>query len=362
MKGKRQQHTLLVSINFESSKGGVSRVAHLMHNAIDATTVLSLYGNTSLSGNDIQYFAQNRISFIRALAWNILFQRPSIIIFDHVGPASLLAIIPQLLLKKVIVFLHDEEAWKPVSARHKMGLDKATHLLCNSQYTYQKFIAHNPIYKSKTQVCLLAGIPSSFENNEAIPTPELFKNWFTNTTPYVIFVSRLWKEHRYKGHLELIAAFKILKDKNLNLPLRLAIIGQGDDAAYIQQQLISLKLENNISLFTNVSDDDLSKFYSHSCGLVFPSIREGFGFVFLEAMYFGKPCIGVVDQPAEEIIVPNVSGILMKDNSPQSIVEVLEDIIVDAYKYECMGLEGKKIYEEKFTNKHFQKRFLKCIS
>lgn len=362
MKGKRQKHTLLVSINFESSKGGVSRVAHLMHHAIDATAVLSLYGNTSLSGNGIRYFAQNRLSFIRALAWYILFHRPSVIIFDHVGPASLLTIVPAFLLKKVIVFLHDEEAWKPVSARHKMGLDKATYLLCNSQYTYQKFIGHNPIYKSKTQVCLLAGIPTSFENNEILPIPELFKNWFANITPYVIFVSRLWKEHRYKGHLELIAAFKILKDTDPNVPLRLAIIGQGDDAEFIQQQLISLKLENNISLFTNVSDNDLSKFYSHSCGLVFPSIREGFGFVFLEAMYFGKPCIGVIDQPAEEIIVPNVSGILMKNNSPESIVQVLKDIIGNGKKYERMGLEGKKIYNEKFTNKHFQKRFLNCIS
>ena len=362
MKGPRQPITLLVSINFESSTGGVSRVAHLMHDAIDTSEVLSLYGNTELSSEHIKYFAQNRVSFLSALLWHVLYHRPSVIIFDHVGPASLLALIPKFLLKKVIVFLHDEEAWKPVSARHKKGLDKATHILCNSQYTYQKFIANNPIYKSQTQVCLLAGIPISFENNVLKPSSDIYQKWFTDTIPYVIFVSRLWKEHRYKGHLELIEAFKILKDQNINLPMRLAIVGHGDDSEYIQQQLFSLKLENNISLFTNVSDDDLSKFYSHSCGLVFPSTREGFGFVFLEAMYFGKPCIGVIDQPAEEIIVPNVSGILMKDNSPQSIVEVLKDIVENPQKYTSMGLEGKKIYESKFTNSHFKQRFLNCIA
>ena len=319
-----------------------------------------LFRSENLSTKNIRYFAQKKLPFLCALVTYIVFKRPSLIVCDHIGPASLLAIIPNFLLKKVVVFLHDEEAWKPVTARHRQGLIKATHILCNSQYTYKKFIAHNSIFASKTQVCLLAGVPKSFENTVLQTSSTAYSNWLEGT-PYLIFVSRLWQEHRYKGYLELIEGWKLAKEKNPLFALRLAIVGSGDDAQNVQEKILTSVLSDQISLFTQISDAALSVFYSKSHGLIFPSVREGFGFVFLEAMYFGKCCVGVKDQPAEEIIDQNNSGILMKDNSSESICEVLLNIAADPEKYEQMGKRGKKIYEEKFTNQHFKTRFLNCI-
>ncbi len=355
------ENTLLVSMNYETSKGGVSRVAHLMGEAVIPNRVFSLYGNENLSSKNIRYFAKKKLPFLWAFVAYILFHRPKLIICDHIGPASLLAMIPVFLLKKVVVFLHDEEAWKPVSARHKLGLNKATHILCNSDYTYQKFIAHNPIFASKTQVCLLAGVPKSFENTIIQISNNAYSSWLEGT-PFLIFVSRLWQEHRYKGYMELIDGWKLAKEKNPAFALRLAIVGNGDDAKNVTDKIQNTGLNNCISLFTEISDIDLSIFYSKSKGLIFPSIREGFGFVFLEAMYYGKCCIAVIDQPAAEIIAQNSSGILMKDNSPETICEILLDMDANPAKYEEMGKRGKIIYNEKFTNADFKKRFLNCIA
>ena len=233
------ENTLLVSMNYETSKGGVSRVAHLMGEAIEPQTVLSLYGAENLSTKNIRYFAQKKLPFLCALVPYILFKRPSLIVCDHIGPASLLAIIPNFLLNKVVVFLHDEEAWKPVTARHRQGLNKATHILCNSQYTYKKFIAHNPAFLSKTQVCLLAGVPKSFENTVLQTSSPAYFNWVEGS-PYLIFVSRLWQEHRYKGYMELIEGWKLAKEKNPLFALRLAIVGNGDDAQNVQNLLLNV--------------------------------------------------------------------------------------------------------------------------
>lgn len=352
---------LLVSINYETAKGGVSRVAHLMASALPPSQVLSLYGNQCLNVKNVKYFQQRTLLFAWALLKYIIINRPSTILFDHVGPASILAVVPRFLLKKVIIFLHDEEAWKPVSARHAKGLNKASHLLCNSAYTFNKFVAHNPAYLPKTKVCLLAGVPADFEQLQAIGREDVYKNWFLNPTPYVVFVSRLWKEHRYKGYMELVAAFEIVKKSNPSFALRLAIIGSGDDVEALQESIKSAQLEDIVEIFSNIEDKELARFYQNSVALVFPSIREGFGFVFLEAMYFSKACIGVINQPAEEIIDHEKSGILLKDNLPLTIAEILEDIAYNNLKYKNMGIEGYKLYANQFTNSHFKVRFLDCI-
>lgn len=356
------EKVLLVSINYETAKGGVSRVAHLMGSALPPSQVFSLYGSNNQSSAYVKYFKQRTLLFAFALVKYILVNRPAVLLFDHVGPAFILAIVPRFLLKKVVIFLHDEEAWKPVSARHAKGLNKATHILCNSEYTFRKFVKHNPIYLPKTKVCLLAGVPADFELPLDFGEVNAHTNWFSNPTPYVVFVSRLWKEHRYKGYMELVTAFEIAKKTNPSMALRLAIIGSGDDVAALQETIKTAQLKDTVEIFCNIEDKVLARFYKESAALVFPSIREGFGFVFLEAMYFSKACIGVINQPAEEIIINEESGILLKNNKPESITEILHDIASNLLKYNLMGKRGCELYDHKFTNLHFKARFLDCIA
>lgn len=355
------KQTILVSINFEQSKGGVSRVAHLINFALKPDLVLSLYGSSSGNKKNELYFDQNQFQFLWFLFRKIIFTKPSLIVFDHVGPASILAIIPNFLLKKVAIFLHDEEAWKPVSKRHELALRKATTILCNSEYTMQRFLLHNPHFSSITKVCLLAGVPQSFLEYDTNRL-SAYQHWFSDTLPYIVFVSRLWSSHRYKGHMELLDAMILLSKNHSEFVLRLAIIGNGDDVDAIKSKIKDNNLSERVMLFTAVNDDDLARFYKNAVALVFPSVREGFGFVFLESMYFATPCIGVKEQPAEEIIENNISGLLMENNSPAEIAKSLASLCTQPTHFAEMGKAGQDIFYKKFTNAHFKERLLACIS
>lgn len=352
---------VLISMNYEVSNGGIARVARLMAEALPFDYVLSFHGNSK--ERNVSYFNKNRLAFTAALIKRIIQKKPKLLVFDHAGPASLLALVPAFLLKgaKVVVFLHDEEAWGKVSNRHSLGLQKATHLLCNSDYTYQKFILANPSFISKTQVCLLAGVPDSFLTRKIDPRPSPFQAWFDDTTPYCLFVSRLWKSHRYKGHFELLEAFSQHHLRHPGASLRLAIVGNGDDVENLKNEIAREGLQGTVTVFTGVQDQDLALFYKNCAAFVFPSTREGFGFVFLEAMFFSKACIGISGQPAEEIISPDKSGILLPDNKPETIAAILNIIELQPEKYAAFGEEGKRIFNEKFMNIHFKERFLKCI-
>lgn len=357
MKGENKP--LLLSMDFRSGKGGIARVARLVYECISFNQVYSLHGKDS-DGETVKYFNQNKFLLALYAYWFILFKRPSIIFCDHLYLTRLLVFVPKIFLKKVIVFMHDEEAWKEMNTLHKLALKKVTHILCNSEFTKKKFIANNHDFINKTYTCLLAGVPQGFSQTTH-KASDNFNNWFNDPRPYCLFVSRLWKVHPYKGYWELISAFKKYHQNSANVKLRLAIVGNGDDYENIELYLKENNLSGYISVLKDVNDNDLAEFYRRSFCLFFPSIREGFGMVYLEAMFFGKACIGVKDQPAEEIIINNKTGILLEDNSESELCRIIKDMESDPQKYIQFGVSGYERYKSFFTNSHFKKRFLSNI-
>jgi glycosyltransferase involved in cell wall biosynthesis len=355
---KKKESNLLVSIDFRPDKGGISRVAHLMAQSIEFDRIISLHGNDP-GDSRITFFKSNKALFFLELLNLLFFKRYTFIMFDHINIARILSVVPGFCLKKVGLFLYDEEAWCKVVSFRRIALEKASVLLCISDYTRKRFISSNPEFASKTRLCLLAGVPSQFsleaKSNSA------FDHWINDKRPFLLFVSRLWKVHRYKGYLELLEAFRLHYGEHKNAFMRLAIIGNGDDEPVLRSFIADHGLEEHIRIFTKVEDSDLKKFYKSSLGLIFPSIREGFGLVFLEAMFFGKCCIGILDQPAEEIIIQGKTGVLLPENKPEYLKKVIEDFENDPDKYKRMGEEGYLHYMNYFRNEHFKQRFLQAL-
>jgi glycosyltransferase involved in cell wall biosynthesis len=340
-------------MDFRPGKGGIARVTRQISKALPFDKILSLHGNRS---EEALYFNGSIILFALSVFFKILMKRPTLIVCDHLGIASLFGIFPSICQLKIVTFLHDEEAWKKVIGRHRTGLEKSSLLLCNSEYTYKRFIQNNSLYKNKTKVCLLGGVPESFYTNYK----ESERAWFRDQRPYCIFVSRLWQVHRYKGYLELIDAFALHYKKEKTAFIRLAIIGNGDDAEEVKNRIKMYSLENHIELFTDVTDEELPFFYQKSICLFFPSTREGFGFVFLEAMFLKKACIGIAGQPAQEIINED-TGLLLTDNKPETLMRILNDIERNGNKYILMGENGYNLYLNKFTEEMFASRFRESI-
>lgn len=356
----KEGNNILISIDFRSEKGGIARVAHLIYRSLDFCKVLSLHGNEK-DCSSILYFNQKRILLVLTAFLVIIQQRPKFLVFDHLNLARLLVLLPNAFLNKTVIFLHDEEAWIRVTGFRRIALKRATHLVCNSEFTRKHFLQHNFEFSEKTYVCLPGGVPDAFYdlNEEKF---EGYSQWFEDPRPYVLFVSRLWKAHRYKGYFELMQAFKAHYEKYHDAHLRLVLIGNGDDAAEVQHFIDKENQSQNISLFSNVDDRSLMQFYKNSLALIFPSTREGFGMVYLEAMFFKKACIGIAGQPAEEIILDSETGKLLVDNRSETIQMILEDIEHDPSKYLQFGEKGYKRYLNNFTMAHFQNRFLDILN
>jgi hypothetical protein len=93
-----------------------------------------------------------------------------------------------------------------------------------------------------------------------------------------------------------------------------------------------------------------------------PSRQEGFGLVYLEAMNYGKPCVGCYDDGAEEVIVPGETGWLVRDPANQAeLQDVLRSLLTDPAEAKARGTNGFHRLHERFTSQHHQERIIACL-
>ncbi len=116
------------------------------------------------------------------------------------------------------------------------------------------------------------------------------------------------------------------------------LIGGGetlfDYRAYREQffsevERLGLKLDEDIILLGNVADDSIVELYKAGDVFVFPSVKEGWGLVVLEAMASGLPVIASNIEPLTEYLRDGENSVLVPpmdyESLAQGIIKILEE-------------------------------------
>lgn len=101
---------------------------------------------------------------------------------------------------------------------------------------------------------------------------------------------------------------------------------------------------------------DLEKYYAAADIYVFPSHREGFGNVALEASAMELPVVGFDVIGVRESVANGVSGILCPFGDLKSLENVLVDLIVDQALRLRLGAQGRKRVEDHFDSRVIWKK------
>ncbi len=109
---------------------------------------------------------------------------------------------------------------------------------------------------------------------------------------------------------------------------KLDIFGEGEDYDFLQQLILSKKLEHAITI--NPPTENIILEYLNSSVYVMSSRYEGFGMVLVEAMSCGLPCISFdcPDGPAE-IIQNNEDGVIVENGNISLLAEKIKLLIHD---------------------------------
>lgn len=143
-----------------------------------------------------------------------------------------------------------------------------------------------------------------------------------------------------KGFRFLIEAFGKLYSERKDI--RLKIIGDGIEYEALKEQVENNNLKDVITFFGKVPYEEVANEMRKSHLFVLPSYYEALGCVYLEAMACGIPTIGVKGVGIDEIIVDGENGLLVEQQSVNSIYEKIKAVINDADFAKELGENGRK--------------------
>jgi glycosyltransferase involved in cell wall biosynthesis len=154
----------------------------------------------------------------------------------------------------------------------------------------------------------------------------------------------------------LIAAVAKLRAKHPSLSL--VLVGTGDDVARLKQLAASKNLTSSgaVVFLENLPRPELAACYAQADVFALPSTGEGFGIVYLEAMAFAKPVVGVANGGTLDLIRDGKNGILVappKENSAP-LYEALDRLLSDLALRNYLGRNGTAIVANEYSVAAFQ--------
>jgi glycosyltransferase involved in cell wall biosynthesis len=165
-----------------------------------------------------------------------------------------------------------------------------------------------------------------------------------NGQPSICFVGTL---ETNKG-----AGFFLQSLKNLSQPFfkKVYIVGDGSQKEYFQELAKEVPLEVVFTGF--LRKEQISEIYGECQFSILPSASEGFPKVIAEAANYG--CIPIVTDMSclSQYIFSGENGFLLKDNKPETITSLLEDIFSRSWDFRAISGGALKM-AELFTFHHF---------
>jgi glycosyltransferase involved in cell wall biosynthesis len=279
---------------------------------------------------------------------------------DHVTLALPVLPLAAAGMVQTILFAHGSEAWKRLRRTSRWSLQCAALCVANSHFTLRKMRQHLTGFRG---IACPLGLPPTWALNRTIPAASQAPLTGVAADGQVrvlgnrclLLVARLDRREGAKGHRALLA---ILPELHRDFPeVQLIFPGPGDDRQPLQALARQYGVASAVFLPGFVTPEDLQGLYAHCYAFVMPSTQEGFGLAYLEAMNYARPCVGCMDQGAEEIIVPGETGLLVRNpNNRHELLGVLRQLLGSPELAQCLGRNGFLRLHGGFTAHHYQER------
>jgi glycosyltransferase involved in cell wall biosynthesis len=169
----------------------------------------------------------------------------------------------------------------------------------------------------------------------------------TQNSKKIITVSRLVKKNGIKY---LIESFQSLVTR-YSLPIALIIVGDGSLRPDLERLAKNLKIDKQTEFVGNISNQEVYKYLAQADVFVRPSLSEGLGNAFLEAMAVGVPVIATPVGGIPDFLEDGKTGWFCQVKDPASIAEKINYILDEKNKDEVARVveNAKKMVEEKYN-------------
>jgi glycosyltransferase involved in cell wall biosynthesis len=166
-----------------------------------------------------------------------------------------------------------------------------------------------------------------------------------------------------KGHALLIEAFAAYH-LDYNPRSRLLIVGKEETrlkayGTWLREIARHLKVKDACFFAGEVSDDELKAYYAVADIFLMTSEHEGFCVPLVEAMSMRVPIVAYGSSAVPGTV--DGVGLVWTERDPYLLAESVNSIVQDQSVASSLGEMGLRRYEENFTNREIEKKFLQAI-
>jgi len=155
-----------------------------------------------------------------------------------------------------------------------------------------------------------------------------------------------------KGTKEMIQALAELK-QTMSVPPMLAIVGGHsfqDHTSYRQAALslaerVGVSLEHDVVQLGTVSDQELAAWYHAADGFLFPSVKEGWGLVAMEALAVGLPLIATDIPVFREYLVDGETALLVPPGDVGRLSVAMRTLMDDRKTRDRLADRGRSMVQ-----------------
>ena len=126
--------------------------------------------------------------------------------------------------------------------------------------------------------------------------------------------------------------------------LKLNIVGAGPERERLDEIVKTLKLEDSVSFKGQITNQEVLDLMNKSYIFILPSVAEGFGIVYAEAMKAGCITIGTKNEGIDGFIINGKNGFLVNPEEKE-ITKLIEEIYENKYDIEGIRKNAYKAVE-----------------
>jgi phosphatidyl-myo-inositol dimannoside synthase len=314
----------------------------------DSTAAIakSSNGHASITG-----FGGNRPRFALAVLGEVLRHRYAWVLIGHVNflvLSMLILALRRLHAPRTMLISHGIEVWSGIAGLRRYAMRRVDRILCVSHYTRRRILEQAPALIADRLVIFPNALADTWAH--VAPTP------FDQPLParFILSVTRLEPGDRYKGIATVIEAFSMLADDSMHY----YVIGHGRDLPFLELVAERYCVRERVHFVRGVSDSELIALYQKCAAFVLPSGKEGFGIVFLEAMFFGAPVIAAREKGAMDVVRDGDTGISVPFGDVIAVKQAIEALVSDSALCERLRTGGRLLVTDggPFTFASFTRR------
>jgi phosphatidyl-myo-inositol dimannoside synthase len=325
----------------------------------------SLHGEPATKGRNIYFpqllftgFSSRRIAFV--LKSIRIGRRTNTVILSHIN-----LLIAGFLIKllnprvKLVMLAHGIEVWGSLGWLKKIMIRKCDLILPVSNFTKQRMLQQHGLAAEKFAV--LNNCIDPFLERPLIKTKDetLLNRYGLQTTDHILLtVARMSDTELYKGYDRVIQSVAVLVKQYPHLKYLLVGKYGNQEKKRLDAMIARYNLQDVVKFAGYVPEAELAAHFGLADIFIMPSEKEGFGIVFIEAMFYGKPVIAGNADGSVDALCNGELGLLVDPTNVDAITDSIKKMLDEPAKY----LPDAEKLQVNFGYPAYKKKLQQCLN